>query len=277
MNRINLEFSENFTNNDIYFIEVVSDQIIINDNYDGIFILDSDCNIIKRLKLLDDLTIDVSFIKDREIVLYCYENRCLIHIDIDSYSYNIIFLSTDMKDIIFFSLYEWVDNNLVLLADSGRIFVHVNLLDNLVQVVQKDTINKFHFSIYKNWSKLNKFIIHKVYPQKFEAVVESDNVIKLMNYKNDTESILKIEPFETEPFYYHDIEVTTDCVVQISERQVSIWYVGKNIRLYPNSQDYSFLRGRIISIDDTNYLLLLVCSNSEPEQVTIEKYSFSTL
>ncbi len=108
MNRINLEFSENFTNNDIYFIEVVSDQIIINDNYDGIFILDSDCNIIKRLKLLDDLTIDVSFIKDREIVLYCYENRCLIHIDIDSYSYNIIFLSTDMKDIIFLSLYEWV-------------------------------------------------------------------------------------------------------------------------------------------------------------------------
>ena len=49
-----MESSKDFTNNDIYFMEVVSDKIIINDNYDGVLILDSELNIIKRIKLLDD-------------------------------------------------------------------------------------------------------------------------------------------------------------------------------------------------------------------------------
>ena len=45
MSQIVLQSSKKFTNNDIYFMEVVEEKIIINDNYDGVLILDSDLNI----------------------------------------------------------------------------------------------------------------------------------------------------------------------------------------------------------------------------------------
>lgn len=264
--------SVNFTNNDIYFIQVVSDKIVINDNYDGILILDSGLNTIKSIKLLVDLVIDISFIKGTEIVLYCYENQCLIHINVDSYAYRIIPLDTGLKDISFLSLYEWVDNDLVLLADNGAVFAHVNLLDNTVQVIQKDTIDRLQFSVHDNWNKLSKFLVHKVYPDKHTAVVESNNTIKIMDYKNSTETVLKIEPIN-----FHDIEVTTDCVVQISEEEVSVLYSGKKVMLYPNPEDYRFLRGKFIKIDKTDHLLLLMCSNSDSSEGKIEKYTLASM
>lgn len=268
-----MESSKDFTNNDIYFMEVVSDKIIINDNYDGVLILDSELNIIKRIKLLDDLMIYLSFIKENEIILYCYENQCLIYINIDSYAYDIILLDADLNERIFLPFYEWVDNDLILLADSGNIFVHVNLLDNKAQIIQKNTIEKFQVSIYDDWNKLNKFLMYKVYPNRYHAVIKSKNVIMLMNYKNDTESVLKIVPIK-----FHDIEVaTTNCAAQISESEISVMYGGKNVVLYPKDQYYRFLRGKFITIDKTDYLLLLLSSNFDSTNAKIEKYPLKEL
>lgn len=264
--------SMNFANNDIYFMQVVSDKIVINDNYEGILILDSGLNTIKSIKLLDDLVIDISFIKGTEIVLHCYENQCLIHINIDSYAYKIISLDKGLKDINFLSLYEWVDNDLVLLADDGNILTYVNLLDNTVQVIQKDTIDRLQFSIHDDWNKLGKFLVHKVYPDKHSAVVESNNKLMIIDYKNSTETVLKIEPIN-----FHDIEVTTDCVVQISEEEVLVLYGGKKVMFYPNPEDFRFLRGKFITIEKTDHLLLLMCSNSDSSKAKIEKYILASI
>lgn len=273
MDQIILDSTKKFNNNDIYFLEVILDKIMVNDNYDGVLILDSDLNVLKRIKLLDDLVIDKSFLKNREIVLHCYENQCLIHINIDSFNYKIIRLNSGLEDKIFSPFYEWVDDDLILMADNGAVFVHINLSDNVIQVAQKDMIEKLHFSIYDNWSKLNGFVIHKVYPQRCEVIVESNNIIKLINYKNDKESILKIEPFETAPNYFYDIEMMKNCIAQISEKEISILYEGNNIIFYSDYQHYSFLRGKFITIENKEYLLLLSSSNSNPENVMIAKFS----
>ena len=92
MSQIVLQSLKKFTNNDIYFMEVVEEKIIINDNYDGVLILDSDLNILKSIRLLEELSIDTSFLNNQQIVLYCYENQCLIYINIDTYEYKIISL-----------------------------------------------------------------------------------------------------------------------------------------------------------------------------------------
>ena len=275
--------SKAFSNNDMYFMEVISDKIVINDNYEGVLILDRDFNVIKGIKLLDDLIIETSFINEKEIILYCYENECLIHIDIDSYAYEIIKLNKDLKDKIFLSLYEWINNDLILSADNGMFFVYVNLLDNTAQEIQKDLIDKLQFSIYDNWNKLRKYRLHKIYSDKYYAVIESDNVIMLMDYKNDTKSVLQIETMDVYDnkvptnCIYHDIEVTTDCVVEISEKKISILYGSKNVILYPNPENYRFLRGKFITIDKTDFLLLLSNNNSNSSKSKIEKYLINKL
>lgn len=84
MDSIRLSTSRTFTN-DIYFMETVADKVIVNDNYQGIMILDNHLNLNKCLKLIDHLVIDMSFVKKEEILLVCYENQCMIHIDTVSF------------------------------------------------------------------------------------------------------------------------------------------------------------------------------------------------
>ena len=74
---------KNFYDNDIYFMKRIGNTIIINNNYEGILILDSELNTIKEEKLLDDLLISDCFVNQntKEIMLYAYENNCFVYLD----------------------------------------------------------------------------------------------------------------------------------------------------------------------------------------------------
>lgn len=278
-----MNVSKIFTNNDIYFIEVVSDKIVINDNYNGVFILDYELNIKKELKILDDMSIDVSFIKDKEIVLYCYENRCLIYINIDTYVYKIISLNEELNDIVFLPLYEWIDNDLMLLSDNGNVIIHVNLLHNTIKKICKENINKYKFSIHSDWRKLSGKVIYKIYPNECNAVLEINNKIALYNYQDNEETILTIDSTDLHnndipsSYIYHDIEVKNDFIVEISEKKVAVLYKKEKILLYPESMDCSFWRGKLINIEGNDYLILLQCSNSDSQKARIEKYDVKLL
>ena len=78
-----MKLERELTDNDVYFIAVVQDKIIVNDNYDGILIFNHDLEVIKRCRLFNDMVIDTSFVKNNEIVFHCYENRCFIHLNIE--------------------------------------------------------------------------------------------------------------------------------------------------------------------------------------------------
>lgn len=253
-------------------MEVVEEKIIINDNYDGVLILDSDLNILKSIRLLEDLSIDTSFLNNQQIVLYCYENQCLIYINIDTYEYKIISLSADFEDKVFLSLYEWVDTDLFLIADDGDFFAYVNLNSGEVQSAERDIIDKLSFSIKNDWKKLSQFLVHKIYVQRAEAVIEKNNVIKLINYKKQEEAILDIEPFEMEPLFFYDVEVMGMCIAQISEKEILLYCTNKKSTLLPNYPQYSFVRGKFISANDEIFILLLSSSNSESSEAVIEKY-----
>lgn len=282
-NKHKMNLSKTFTDNDIYFMELVSDKLVINDDYDGVFILDLELNMIKELKLFNDMSIYMSFIKDKEIVLYCEENQCLVHINTDTCEYKIFPLSKEFEDIIFMPFYEWVDNDLILLSDNGNTKTHVDLLNHTVNIIQENS-EKFISKIYDNWKKLSEKVVYKVYPDECNAVVESNNKIVLYNYQDDKESSLMIDP--TDLFYddmlsssyrFHDIEVKNGVIAEVSERNVSVLYKKKKIMFYPVSMDYFFLRGKLITIAENDYLFLLQGRNSNPLFSVIEKYVLSSL
>ena len=46
----NEEMKKIISENDVYFLQVIGSKIIINDNYDGIMILDCNMNFLKKIK-----------------------------------------------------------------------------------------------------------------------------------------------------------------------------------------------------------------------------------
>lgn len=102
-----------FTQNDIYFMEVLSDKIIINDNYNGILVFDKNLELIKKLEIFEDITIYYSFVNNigGEILLFCPDNECIVYINIETYEYEVIYLKNGLENLIFSNLYEWLYSN----------------------------------------------------------------------------------------------------------------------------------------------------------------------
>ena len=57
-------------NNDAYFMEVVNNMIVVNDNYKGLIIFNSELRQIKKIELIEELTIYTSFKNGNEILRY---------------------------------------------------------------------------------------------------------------------------------------------------------------------------------------------------------------
>lgn len=263
-----MQSEKKFVNNDIYFIEVVQDKIIMNDNYDGINILNNELKIIKNLHLFDDIVIDSSYVKDNEIILYCYENSCFVYLNVDTYVYKVIPLSAEFSDLSFLSLYEWKDNELILLADAGSVLVRINMLS---YIVQKEYVEKKTFPIKSAWEKLSKFIVHKVYPDRKIAIVEMNNVLKIINYMDDTGLILNIKNID-----FYDIEVMENFAALINEFEVFVWHGNQNVKLVPLPKGYRFLRCKFTCAYERKYLLLLLCNNADSSICKLQKYSMET-
>ena len=45
-------------NNDVYFMEIMEDKIVINNNYKGILIYDSTFNLVKKIDLFEGFFVD---------------------------------------------------------------------------------------------------------------------------------------------------------------------------------------------------------------------------
>lgn len=259
-----------YSNNDIYFIEIVQDKIIINDNYEGVIILDGQLNIVKKFELLDDMVVDVSFIKNSEVVLYCYENQCFIYLDINTYAYKIISLDSEYVDMSFLSLYEWCDNELLLLAESGKILVRVNLLTYTVTVQKYCNKNRL-LSVYQDFEKLNKMFLHKVYPDKKIAIIEKDNILKIINYKK--QSLLPEIMIDIKNKEFYDVEVINEFIVLVDEYKIIVSNSIKNINLFPSTKGYRFLRCKFIYINKEVFLVVLSCCDADSSVCKLEKYS----
>lgn len=262
--------SKKITDNNVYFMEIVSDQIIINNNYEGVIILDSDLKIVKEINIMDNLVIDLSFVNENEIVLCCYENHCLIYINLKSYEHKIILLDEDLNEVSFLHLYEWMEDALLLLADGGTTVIRVDVLRGSVQI-KKDMVDGHYYSIYSNWDKINRFTIHKVYPLKREAIVEIDRIVRLIDYEKGTEMELKAEPLETAPYYFYDVEVMENCVLQVAEKRSIVWKEGEKFVFYPNYPWDRFFRAKFMARENNIYLMLLLGSDSDSTNGVIEK------
>ena len=69
---------------DLYFLEVTSKYIILNDSYSGIIIMDFDLNKVNNIELDDDIVIDFSVKHNDEVILFCYENECAFYVNLEN-------------------------------------------------------------------------------------------------------------------------------------------------------------------------------------------------
>ncbi len=249
-------------NNDVYFLEILEDILIINDNYSGLICYNNNLEQISKLELPEDLLIYSSFKNGKKILLFCPDNNCFIYFNLNSNESKIITLEK-FKNVIFSPLYIWTQNNIILSDYIGNFF-ELDLNNFEIDTISKK--NKAYKKIIQEFEKLKELNIYRLYENKKKALVYfQDAKLRLIDYSKDIKVIYE---FEKEDF--NEFDCIVEYITKISENKVEIVHnCDKNI-YYPE-KNYMFLRGKIMDINETWDFFMLSAMKSNLQNCKIEK------
>lgn len=251
-----------FSDNDVYFMEVLEDIVVINDNYQGILLLNSSLEQIGSVKIFERLCIDSSFWQGKKLLLSCPENDCLVYLDFGSNEKKMISLK-GFEEWIFSPLYIWQQDRVIVSDYSGH-FADVDLQKGQIYGIHIEDLA--YQELREDILKLRDFQICKICKDKKRAIVSfRGSKIGLIDY---AEGVKVACAFEAEP--YHDYEWNEDYIAKIGEDKVEI--IHENDRLfYCPTKGYYFLRGKIAGKGAGKSLFLLSGLKSDSEKSRIDR------
>lgn len=138
--------------NDVYFIQIVCDKIVINHNYSGIIIFNNNLELEKEFYLFEDLIISSSYVNNNEILLYCGEVLKLVYINISNFECKIINISKDIGELTFSKVYEWINDKIILSSYNNQFF-EVDLNKYTMKKISNCKTKKIYPEIYNFYKK----------------------------------------------------------------------------------------------------------------------------
>jgi hypothetical protein len=259
--------ARDFSDNDIYLLEVVSNRIVINDRYDGIIVLDSGLNTVGEYPLMDDIVIEDSFIREGEMLLHCLENRSFVHVDIEKGTHRVIPLVPELYETAYLATYEWNGSRVLLLADDGKVGITVDVSTGEVAVTRDAQNDKAFSSVRRSWNIYRDPKVCKICPDSRFVLVEADNGIDVIHY--DDAMRLKLTESRI-PF--HDLEISGTFLAQVSENGILLSDGTGSLTLLPEPDGYYFCWGRFLPVGGGTAFFTLASNNANSKECRISRH-----
>ena len=149
--------------NDTYFLEILENRIIINDNYHGILIFDFEMNFIKAINIFEDIVVYDSYvISNKELILFCPENEKMVYIDFKEEISKVIDIDEELSDIADLRLFSMKDNTCIFVSAQNK-YIELNLQNKTLKEVSNTTFKS---------NKEN--IIDKAIEDKIGEIIDKD-------------------------------------------------------------------------------------------------------
>ena len=259
---------------ELYFIDVTSDYIVLNDCYRGLLILDFDFNIVRGINLGDDIAIGYSITTGNKILLFCYENECAFYVDLELLEIKRIEMNS-FSDIYFLELFEWNKDNVYLLGDNGEICIKIDLANCTVA----EFPNSLNNSLKNHFREILKYDVYAYDSLNNSVLTVQDEAYVLFDYKNKNfrrmninKNVERADHMPSDQIYCKTC-FNDNTIVRISERNIQIISSGNTIRyLYPPHESYRYNAGRMVKGDNNNAVIALCSDNSCNSAPFVIKY-----
>lgn len=253
-------------NNDIYLLEIFDQKIILNDQYLGLQILDSNLNIEKKIFLKDNISI-YHIYKNPDacsLLLYCPDDQEAILVEFATSSTQNISIE-DCK--IFSPLYMW-KNNTILFATYDYEYYLLDLKNQLLTSYDEKKVQN-------EWSLFDAFVTDAL---QHKGLLQVNPIAHTYLYDNETDVVFRDYPTNTtiknkSSLAYHDAIFQNDTFAFISENGIEIKDLHNNVHMikYTNPL-YIFLRARFLQEDNRFYLFALLSNKSNNLDNIVIKY-----
>ena len=253
-----------YNQNDIYMLERIGPYIIINNNHQGIIVLDSSWNEVKKINVDENLFFPearyIDYVNNR--MLFKLEAfLCLV--DIESSGVKLIELPDDLQDIYFSDLHCFCKDHIMI--DTSKNVVSLDLIDFKITVLELASVDEYPFNEYRNryngivmYFRNNKLICH-----------DSENIIIV-----DGTSVIEIP--DVVSIKYNQLIASNTYLLAIGENQLQLI----NLENASESKIISFaspcycVGADIFEGQDKIHISLLL-NNDWEEFVRVEEYAFT--
>lgn len=250
---------------ELYYLEVTSNYVVVNDEYHGISIMNFDLNMVKSIELEDDIVIGFSIKHEDELLLFCYENECAFYVNLKTENICRYDLS-NYPDTYFSHIYFWKDNIIYLFADAGELSVKIDL--SSADMIKLSPLEHFKLIQQKRYTEfLGKDIISYDNDNGSALIIQNANYC-IWNPDNQITKDMNITALnqKTDELPSNQIYCKTsysqDAVVCISEKTILITIKERgSLYIYPPYKLYRFFEGKIAD-NNAEILLFALCNDN---------------
>ena len=253
-----------YNKNDIYMLERIGPYSIINNNHQGIIVLGSSWNEVKKIKVDENLFFPearyIDYVNNR--ILFKLEAfLCLV--DIESSGVKLIELPDDLQDIYFSDLHCFCKDHIMI--DTSKNVVSLDLIDFKITVLELASVDEYPFNEYRNryngivtYFRNNKLICHD---SKNIIIVDSTSVIEIPD-------VVSIK--------YYQLMATNSYLLAIGEKQLQL----VSLENASESKFISFASpcycvGADIFEEQDKIHISLLLHNDWEEIMRVEEYAFT--
>ena len=257
---------------DLYYLEVTRNYIVVNDAYHGINVMSFDLNIVRNIELEEDFVINFSVKHNDELLLFCYENECAFYVNLKTGKVCRCDLS-DYSDKYFSHIYFWKNDTVYLLGDGVELSVKVDLSNE--DMIKLSPFELSEFNLQKRYIELlNKNIISYDNDNDSALIVQNanyciwsiNNQISIdMNIPalNQNKDGLPSDQLFCKTYY------SKDAVVSISEKTILISVKERgDIYIRPPYELYRFFEGRVADYNE-ELVLFTLCNDNSSEGLSL--------
>lgn len=177
-----------FFDNDVYYLEAIEEFIVINDNYEGIILLDNNLKVIEKITLIDDVSIYTSYSNLYNLLLFCPDNDCLIFVNVENKWKQTISLA-GYEEFIIKSVERWDKNSAILLDYEGNA-IEINIVEGKVKEIS--TLENYFGCVKEIWKKENNC----GNDSNSEYMINVSETRAIISYKETEEKISPKSGFE---------------------------------------------------------------------------------
>ena len=252
-----------YNQNDIYMLERIGPYSIINDNHQGLIVLDSSWNEVKRIKVDENLFYpEASYIDyvNNRILFKLEAFLCLV--DIENSGVKLIELPNDLQELYFSDLYCFCKNHMMI--KTSKDVVYLDLIDFKITELELASVDEYPFNEYRNryngivtYFRNNKLICHD---SKNIIIVDSTSVIEIPD-------VVSIK--------YYQLMATNSYLLAIGEKQLQL----VSLENASESKFISFASpcycvGADIFEEQDKIHISLLLHNDWEEIIRVEEYAF---
>jgi hypothetical protein len=259
--------ARDFSDKDIYLMEVVSGKVIINDSYEGILVLGSGLETLYGHHIMDGIVFEDSFTWGDGMLLHCIENDCLVYLDMVKASCKIIPLLPELHETPFLAAFAWEGDQVFLLAEGGTVGVTVDVSKGTVSVTRCASDEEAFSAACDAWEAFRKPSVHKVYPERHLVLADSEDGFEAICYTDGTREVFRVE---RAPF--HELAASGGYLAQVDETGIVVSDGKRHLSLSPEPQGYYFDSGRFIDVGGATAFLTLARNNANSKECRISRH-----